>query len=233
METNFEILNFLNMVSPHLGKLYKQGKLGRSLELTEVSDQYLLSRINLDKISNEKKYPAFLFDENKKIKKKLKNSLKINKKLIKIGFFDNFLNKNENFEIGFYLTVRKILLEKFLKDYSGAKFDPFKIYDELYSLNPVLEELMFDSFENMADMSEFLTSLPTRYENLYKTKLKLINKKSAKRSKRIEKEFVENTIINRPIKLAKIKKAENLAKNVAKTDNKAVEDTKIVYKEKS
>ena len=82
MEINFEVLNFLNMNNLRLGKLYKKGKLGFFSKTTTIPDELFLSRINLDKLSEEIEYPDFLFKTNLKIRKFFKKSLKINKKLL-------------------------------------------------------------------------------------------------------------------------------------------------------
>ena len=230
MEINFEVLNYLNMINPCLGTMYKKGKLDYFSKTLTLPDQYFLSRMDLDKLSDEIKNPDFLYGFNMKIRKKYKNSLKINKKLIKIEFSDKFLNKNNNFEIKLYLIARMVILKKLLREYSGSKFDPFKIYEELYKLNPVFEEIMIDSFDTIDDLPKFLIDLPVKYKENYEDKLNTINKKCQKRTKRVEKESFEQKQFDESIKLIKTKKVKNVIKNNEKTNKKP---TKISIKEKS
>ena len=123
-----------------------------------------------------------------------------------------------------------VILKKLLREYSGSKFDPFKIYEELYKLNPVFEEIMIDSFDTIDDLPKFLIDLPVKYKENYEDKLNTINKKNQKRTKKIEKEALEQKQFNESIKLIKPKKVKNVIKNNEKTDKKP---TKISIKEKS
>jgi len=215
MEINFEVLNFLNMNNERLGKLYKKGKLGFFSKATTIPDELFLSRINLDKLSEEIKYPDFLFKTNLKIKKFFKKSLKNNKKLLKIAFLSEFLNKNNNFEIKFFLMARSAILRKLLREYSGSNFKPFKIYEELFSLNPVFEELMFESYENIDNLDKFLIELPTKYKDLYEQKLEVLNKKQEKQAKKAEQ---ERLVLEQTAKLAKASKMKETKKTVSKAE---------------
>lgn len=215
MEINFEVLNFLNMNNERLGKLYKKGKLGFFSKATTIPDELFLSRINLDKLSEEIKYPDFLFKTNLKIKKFFKKSLKNNKKLLKIAFLSEFLNKNNNFEIKFFLMARSAILRKLLREYSGSNFKPFKIYEELFSLNPVFEELMFESYENIDNLDKFLIELPTKYKDLYEQKLEVLNKKQEKQAKKAEQ---ERLVLEQTAKLAKASKTKETKKTVSKAE---------------
>jgi hypothetical protein len=215
MEINFEVLNFLNMNNERLGKLYKKGKLGFFSKATTIPDELFLSRINLDKLSEEIKYPDFLFKTNLKIKKFFKKSLKNNKKLLKIAFLSEFLNKNNNFEIKFFLMARSAILRKLLREYSGSNFKPFKIYEELFSLNPVFEELMFESYENIDNLDKFLIELPTKYKDLYEQKLEVLNKKQEKQAKKAEQ---ERLVLEQTTKLAKTSKMKETKKTVSKAE---------------
>lgn len=233
---NFEIFNYLNLVNTKLGKLYKVSGFNPFPDNFVFSKKVFKERILLNQMQSEITFPDFVFADKKSFKKLLKNSIKNIKILIKNKQYTQFMSENFANKFGIYLTMRENVTELILKDFNNVNFDECDAFEEIYSINPVLSELLeLKLFEKDAKFEDLFKNLEKNYKNLYEEKLKLINKKenvktekklkiaqenSLKNQKKIAKNAEKCTISKKDIKKeAKIEKTKN-QEDIKKIKNK-------------
>lgn len=178
---NIEIYNYLNLINFKLTKLYKNGLYNPFPVDFEVTEEAFKERLIFSQIKS--KLPEFIFEEKKKIKKYFKNSKKNIKKMLKNLKKSEFLsNFNQKFEI--YLNLRLKLTNCLLRDFRNQDFNESEAVEEVYKLDPIFAEHLFDLFNADCDIDKLTIDLEDKYNLTYKEKTKLIEKKNNQKSKK-------------------------------------------------
>ena len=213
MNTNTEILNFLYLTSPRIGKSYQSSginPLPESLSLTKdsIKERLYLGQMHLSK------FPDFIFSSKNQLKYLFQNSIKNIKKILKIELKSNF---SPIFckKLNIYLALREKVTGLILKEFKKFNFDECDAYTEIFELDPVMFEVIGNLFDEKYSL-ESIKDLESRYNDLYQANLKHIeektNNKISKNAEILSKKVLENT------KVAKAQKQK-----ISKKDAKKVE----------
>lgn len=217
---NIEIYNYLNLINFKLAKLYKNGLYNPFPVNFEVTEADFKERLFFSQIQS--KLPNFIFEEKKKIKKYFKNSKKNIKKILKnlkkSEFLSNFDKKFEN-----YLNLRLKLTKCLIHDFKNQSFDESDAIEQVYKLNPIFADLLFDLFNSDCDIEKMIFDIEDKYNLTYAEKIKLIEKKNNQKSKKISIELNKKTV-------EKSKSAEKTSKTKQKTK---INQEKSIEKEKT
>lgn len=221
MNTNYEVLNYLNLTNGKLGKVYKLTGFNPLPEGFVLSEEIIKERLFLNQMQNKKDYPDFIFEEKKVIKKHFKISLKNIKKLEKTAFLKN---STTDFALKFetYLQLRKELTDLILQEFKKQDFDECEAFNELYLLNPIFGELLEGIFEENFNGELPFEVLEEKYLISYLEKVQIIEKQKKKKSQKNK--------INENILIADKNVEKSVQKNKEKTQMKNSE--KIVKKSK-
>jgi hypothetical protein len=210
MNTNYDVLNYLNLTNERLGKIYKLTGYNPLPEDFVLDEQTIKERLTLSQLAENIKYPDFVYEEKRAVKKSFKNSIKnlkkIKKNIEKFGFSPVFKEKME-----FYISARMEVTASVLKDFSSVRFYENSAYEEVYAINPVLTELLSGIFESNFDLSAIDKNFEENYNLSYAQKVKVIE---ASNNKKIQNE--------------NLKQLDNL--NFQNITQKNVEKEKIVKK---
>ena len=220
---NIEIYNYLNLINYKLAKLYKNGLYNPFPINFEVPKEKFKERLFFSQI--EINLPEIIFEERKKIKKYFKNSQKnikkIKKNLKKSDFFDNF---NQNFEN--YLNLRLKLTKCLLHDFKHQDFDESDALLQIYKLDPIFAEHLFDIFKEDCDIENVLFNLEDRYNLTYLEKRNLIEKKNKQKSKKALKELHDFAVKNEKNKEKTLKAKETVSKSKQSATSKTTQTKK-------
>lgn len=217
MKTNFEILNYLNLINPELGKMFKKSSkkfLPESFEITDekIKEQLIFNQFEIEKM------PEFLYADKKQNIKYFKNSQKNLKKLIKNAKnFDFSANFKQIFEI--YLNLRLKLTNLFLKNFYNQNFLETDAFESLYKINPVMFKCLPDLFEKEIDDCDF-SNLEKEYNLTYS---ELIKMKERKNNKNISKIAQQESV-------KQVEKIQEKTKNTQKTLEKFEKNASKVKK---
>ncbi|MGN1201037.1 MAG: hypothetical protein ACI4R8_02080 [Candidatus Caccovivens sp.] len=230
MNTNFDILNYLNLTNSRLGKLYKltgYNPLPEGFVLTKkiIKDKLILNQLQCNKI------PEFVFESKKELKTRFKNSVKNIKKIQKTT--TNNLNPEFEQKIDLYLNVRREVTESVLKDFGKVNFDECDAYLEIYALDPIFAELLPDLFEENFSMPKLSRELEQKYEILKNERIKTLEKKITQKRKNavIQEELVRSNI-NIAEKSNKKENKKKISKEKKSALTKLTKKTKQSNKEK-
>lgn len=181
MSTNYDILNYLNLINPRFGKLYKLTGYNPLPNDFVLDNEKIKDCLYLYQMKNGIKFPEFVFSDKKTVKRNFKNSenniKKIRKIIISSDFAPEFL---ENLRI--YLDLRLKLTKMILKEFRDQRFDECDAYEEIYNLNPVLGNLLENLYEDSVDISKLLNGLEDKYKISYLEKLQIIERQKQKSS---------------------------------------------------
>ncbi len=209
MNTDFEVLNFLNLTNSRLGKLYKLTGYNPLPEGFVLSKKIIKEKLLLGQLQCEK-LPDFVFESKKELKKRLKASLKNIKKTLKNakveGIDAEFVAKMD-----FYFNVRREVTDAILKDFNKVNFDECDAYLEIYAIDPLFADLLPDLFEDNFNISKINPELEVQYEQLKKLRLKTLEKKETKKRKttQLQHEMVRKNVKTIQKTNQKTKKKEN------------------------
>lgn len=223
MNTNYEILNYLNLTNSRLGKLYKLTGYNPLPDDFVFDNEAIKERLYLNQMMEFVSLPNIVFAEKKAIKNCMKNSLKNIKKIEKIVFEEE---NNFNKKILSYLDIRKEITKFILKDFKKYDFDEREAFEEIYGLDPVLGQLFEKIFDENISVENLLENLEERYNLSYQEKIQFVEKKNAQKNKETEahlQEFVSRKIQEKSTQIVeeKAKKQEKSAKTAKKIENKS------------
>lgn len=244
MNTNYDVLNYLNLTNPRLGKMYKLTGFNPLPENFVLDEDKIKERLHLSLLAQNANIPEFMFEEKKSVKKYFKISLKNIKKLQK---FANTIVFDEVFrtKIDFYLKARKEVTESILKEFKSVRFDECSAYEEIYAIDPIFADLLEEIFENDFNTNEILRDLEEKYQISYLKKIKILEEKNKKKQKDIEQisnvfsqEKNTQTIRSKTKNTQKTtKNTQNLKqdtnKNKTKQENKQEEIVKVSVSNKT
>lgn len=213
MNTNTEILNFLNLTSPRIGRSYQSSginPLPESLSLTKdsIKERLYLGQMHLAR------FPDFIFNSKNQLKILFKNSIKNIKNILKIELKSNF---SPIFckKLNIYLVLREKVTNLLLKEFKKFNFDECDAYTEIFSIDPVMFEVIGNLFDEKYSTSS-LKDIENRYNALYQEKLKTIeektNNKLSKNAEILSRTVLKNT------KIAAIQKQKLSAKTAKKVE---------------
>lgn len=213
MNTNTEILNFLNLTSPRIGRSYQSSginPLPESLSLTKdsIKERLYLGQMHLSR------FPEFIFSSKNQLKNYFQNSIKNIKKILKIElkseFSPIFCKK-----LNIYLSLREKVTNLILKEFKKFNFDECDAYTEIFAVDPVMFEVLGNLFDEKYSL-EALKDLESRYNDLYQAKLKDIEEKT---NNKISKnaEILSATVLKNT-KIAKSEKQKISAKEAKKVE---------------
>ena len=238
MNTNYEIYNFLNMINPRLGKVYKLtgfSPLPRNFVMTK---ELLKERLYLNQMSAKIVFPDFIYENKSEIKKYFKNSVKNMKKIKKnISNFDFSPEFSEKLNV--YFNIRIDITKSILSEFKNQRFDEKDAFQEIYKINPILSKMLDGLFDEHTDLKSLLNNLEDKYEISYLEKLQLIEKKQkVEREKKSQivneqiKENQKNLSINKKKTSTKTKEKVSKIEKKLKNDNNKSKKEKNVVKEK-
>lgn len=238
MNTNYEIYNFLNMINPRLGKVYKLtgfSPLPRNFVMTK---ELLKERLYLNQMSAKIVFPDFIYENKSEIKKYFKNSVKNMKKIKKnISNFDFSPEFSEKLNV--YFNIRIDITKSILSEFKNQRFDEKDAFQEIYQINPILSKMLDGLFDEHTDLKSLLNNLEDKYEISYLEKLQLIEKKQkVEREKKSQivneqiKENQKNLSINKKKTSTKTKEKVSKIEKKLKNDNNKSKKEKNVVKEK-
>ena len=158
MNTNYEIYNFLNMINPRLGKVYKLtgfSPLPRNFVMTK---ELLKERLYLNQMSAKIVFPDFIYENKSEIKKYFKNSVKNMKKIKKnISNFDFSPEFSEKLNV--YFNIRIDITKSILSEFKNQRFDEKDAFQEIYQINPILSKMLDGLFDEHTDLKSLLNNL--------------------------------------------------------------------------
>ncbi|MBE7075494.1 MAG: hypothetical protein E7375_00290 [Clostridiales bacterium] len=192
MSKNLEILNYLNLISPKLGNLFKTKGYNPLPSDFVFTEEKIKERLEMSQIEEFVKLPDFIFDDKKIIKKKLKNSIKNIKNIKKNQKFNQFsIVFSQKFD--FYIEVRLRLSQAILKDFKNFDFSENSAFQEIIKIDPVMFEKLEDLFNESFDLSKLPSDFEEKYTLSYIEKLKLIEKKKQKEQKTVATRLATKT----------------------------------------
>ena len=209
MNTNFEVLNFLNLNNPRLGKLYKVSGYSPLPKGFSLDNEKIKECLYLGQMKKWIKYPEFIYDTKNHVKKYFKNSIKnikkIEKNINKFNFSPEF---SEKFKI--YLDMRLEITTIILQEFNNQRFDESLAYQEIYDLNPIFGNFLEGLFLDDCNLSEILADLEDKYQISYEEKIQLLEKeKTKKKNQNVQKVHI-------PAQNLKTKEEKPLEKSAAK-----------------
>lgn len=219
MNTNTEILNYLNLINTRLGKLYKLSGYNPLPNNFVLTEEKIKERLYLGQMQC-KSYPKFVFEEKKSFKQHLKNSLKNIKNILKNsnikGFDDSFVKRME-----FYFNCRREVTQMIIKDFRNVDFDEVCAFEEIFQIDPIFAELLPEIFDEKIYLNKINPKLQTNYFALYDEKIKLIEKKIKKDKKKEQKNILLHENIKQiNVQHKKINKNDKKPAKIASSENK-------------
>lgn len=235
MNKNFEILNYLNLISTKLGKKY--AILGKSCLPNDfvLTDELIKERLQMKNFEKFVELPKFVYGEKKEIKKNFKNSIKNMKKLQKnlnlFDFSNIFTTKFEN-----YLVFRIDLTKIILKEFKNYDFNEIESLKEIFAIDPIFGELLIEIFDDNPNFEHLMKDLEEKYSltRLKKQKIleknsniqlqdvalnqNLLNNEKSKNSQKIEKKVLK--ITKNSEKIVKISKNDDFSNSKNNSNQK-------------
>ena len=215
-----EKYNFLNITNRRLGKLYKYSGYDFLPSDFDINPQTIKERLYLNELQTSNRFPAFVLESKKSIKKILKNSLKNIKKMQKNDIFNDF-SKEFSQKLEIYFDMRTELTKLILKDFKNQSFDEVAAYQEIFNLDPVFGDLLDNIYQQKVDCEALFDDLENRYRTSYLEQIKKLEKKQTKLRKK-------QTATLQNLQTMKTKqKTETLAKKEEKTIKTAKKAAKM------
>ena len=221
LNKNMEIFNYLNLVNPRLGRLYRLSGTHCLPKDFDVNENTIKERILLNEFANENVFPPFVYEEKNDFKKHIKNSVKNIKKIQKNAKNPQFLSKfSSEFckKFDFYLQLRQELSHALLKDFHGQNYDEIDAYRQLYNLDPIFGEFLDGLYDANVNFSALLSGLEGKYLKSYAEKLQAFENEKKKKSAK-QKAHQKTAKIAHDLHNKKAKNAEKAAKNAKKLQN--------------
>ncbi len=221
LNNNMEIFNYLNLVNPKLGRLYRLSGTHCLPMDFDVNESSIKERLLLNEFANENIFPPFVYEEKNNFKKHIRNSVKNVQKIQKLAKNPQFLS---NFSVefcqkfDFYLQLRQELSHALLKDFHGQDFDEIDAYRQLYNLDPIFGEFLDGLYDANVNFSALLSGLEGKYMKSYAEKLQAFENAKKKKSAK-EKQHQKEAKIAHDLHNKKAKNAEKTAKNAKKLQN--------------
>ena len=228
MKINYEILNYLNMISESLGTLYLKGKYNPFPDDFSMSMDMIKERLTL----NEKKvaFPEFLYDDKEEIAKHIKIFMK------NIKNAENYLKNNKKMQknminlLFLYFNCYFTLAENILKNLKKTDFEEEKAFNELLNINPILSELLEKFYDLDIDVGTILDKVEEDYYRLFN---ELEEKKKEKRKQIDNSLLIQKTTEKIIEKSKKAEKRKVLDKKIEKEPLKTLKNEKIKQKTKT
>ena len=244
METNFDLLNYLNLINEKFGSLYLKQKLNFLPENFVLTSDLIKERLALNEAKKNISLPSFIFENKKIIKNNFKNALKNIKKFNNLIKNSNFFENNLKNKILFDLNLRLELLKFDLKQFNTTAFNEEEAYKEIFAINPIISDYLDESFYHEVDLESFVNNINTSYNPklqklLEELKEKIKNKKLQMEisSKNVEMLITKTTKQKEnPKLLAKPKTSQKEVKPLKQTENKTIkkitnQKEKVWYKQ--
>lgn len=234
MNTDYEVLNYLNLTNGRLGKLYKLTGYNPLPEDFVFNDETIKERLYINQMQNMFKLPEFIYLDKKIVKKHFKNSVKNIKKIEKIILTEKNKNKLSDFfanKLLTYFDIRVEITKLLLKEFKKFNFDEREACQEIFDLNPILGTFFEELFNDNFNAESLLENLEEKYQINYQEKLQLIEKKNTKKRKETEtvlQNFVKDNMkeksqtkndISLKIEEKSNKNAKKYEKNISKIEN--------------
>ena len=165
MKINYEILNYLNLISESLGDLYLKGKYNPFPDDFVMSEEMIKERLTLSE--KQTTFPEFLYDDKEEITKHIKNFIK------NIKNAENYLKNNKKMQknmknrLFLYFNCYFTLAENILKNMKKSDFEEEKAFNELLNIDPILSELLENFYELDIDISVILDKIEDDYYKLF------------------------------------------------------------------
>lgn len=158
MEKSYHVLNALSLINEDLGKAYEETGYTPYDDSFELKEEYVENILKTAKTKKELAIPEFLEQGNRTVSQNFKTALE-NITLLKDELTANFpetLNK----DILVYLENFKELLTLSIEKLKSRDADSFKLYSDLYNLDPaygeILKECYFKEFNKQVAIQNFL-----------------------------------------------------------------------------
>lgn len=178
MNTNVEVLNYLNLVNERLGKLYKLSGFNPLPDDFVFNKKMIKERLFLNQMQSDITFPDFVFGEKKYLKKHFKYSIKNIKNLLKNkGLLKNMGSEFQT-RFSVYLTMRESVTALILKEFNKFNFNECDAYTEIFNINPVMFNLLTELFEKDCNLELLVEDLENKYNLSYEEKLKAIEAKT-------------------------------------------------------
>ena len=223
MTTNLEVFNFLNLINERLGKAYRLSGKNPLPKNFSMDKNLLKERFYLNQMAEKINFPDFIYQEKEKVKNYFKNSIKNIKKIKKIiknyDFSDEFLEKLQT-----YFEIRLEITKMLITEFKNQRFDEKDAYQEIYTLNPILSNLMPELFDDHLDAKTLLADLEKEYQLSYLEKLQLIEKKQQKKE---QQKQLQTVTLESEKSLKNEKKVEKTKQNLAKIEKNLKKSVKI------
>lgn len=224
MKINYEILNYLNLISESLGDLYLKGKYNPFPDDFVMSEEMIKERLTLSE--KQTTFPEFLYDDKEEITKHIKIFIK------NIKNAENYLKNNKKMQknmknrLFLYFNCYFTLAENILKNMKKSDFEEEKAFNDLLNIDPILSELLENFYELDIDISAILDKIEDDYYKLFE---ELEEKKKAKRKQLDNALLMQKTTEKVLGKAKKVEKSKTLSK---KTEKEQKEPIKTQKKEK-
>lgn len=158
MEKSYDVLNALNLINEDLGKAYEETGYTPYDNGFELKEEYVENILKTAKTKKELSIPEFLEQGNRTVSQNFKTALE-NITLLKEDLTANF-SENPNSDFLTYLENFKELLTLSIEKLKSRDADSFKLYSDLYNLDPaygeILKECYFKEFNKKVAIQNFL-----------------------------------------------------------------------------
>lgn len=213
MNRNFEIYNYLNLINRRVAKAYKQTGKNPLPSSFVVNKEAIKERLYLNQMQSDISFPAFLFEDNKDVKKRFKSSVKQLKELqsmLKDEKFTSKMSKKFVEKFDTYLKIRIFVTQSILKEFKRYYFNECDAYEEICAIDTIFFDLLDGTFEPEVDVRKYLDDLENKYKIYHQERInRLPEKVSEQTKKKREKQKLSQ---KQELDLNK----ENLKKNIKK-----------------
>lgn len=187
MNTNFGIYNYLNLINRRVAKAFKNtGKNPLPADF-KITTEAIKERLYLNQMYSNLSFPAFLFEDNKQIKKRFKASLKqikqlqamLSKESVAKTMSPKFLAKFST-----YLKMRMLVTKSILKEFKRYFFNECDAYEEICAIDTIFFELLDGTFEPDFDVRLYLDGLEKKYAIYYQERVSRLEEKVTEATKK-------------------------------------------------
>ena len=223
MNSNFGIYNYLNLINRRVAKAFRSTGRNPLPADFKITTESIKERLYLNQMQANISYPAFLFEDNRAVKKRFKASVKQIKQLqamLKDENFTKTMSKEFLTEFSTYLKLRLFVTNSILKEFKRYFFNECDAYEEICAINTIFFELLDGTFEPDFDVRLYLDELEQKYKIFYQERVNRLEEKVSEETKKkraqIQKLHEQEIDLN-----AKVQKDEaKMIKTGLKTEKK-------------
>lgn len=187
MNSNFGIYNYLNLINRRVAKAFRSTGRNPLPADFKITTENIKERLYLNQMQADISYPAFLFEDNRAVKKRFKASVKQIKQLqamLKDENFTKTMSKEFLSRFSTYLKLRLFVTRAILKEFKRYYFNECDAYEEICAINTIFFELLDGTFEPDFDVRLYLDGLEEKYKIFYQERVNRLEEKVSEETKK-------------------------------------------------